>query len=122
MANSISVSRTPVSRANNRQVARKLMLRRDAMLVSDVKRRVRNPKGSLMRAMKTLVCLIIPVVAIGLTGCEPTAGIQTSASAQTSSSASDFGPVGGIAPPPGRTDAERRARRDYMRGPRGNEF
>lgn len=29
---------------------------------------------------------------------------------------------GGNGPPPGRTAAEREARRDYYRGPRGHEF
>jgi len=30
--------------------------------------------------------------------------------------------VAGLAPPPGRTSAERQARKDYYRGPRGDEF
>lgn len=30
--------------------------------------------------------------------------------------------TGGLAPPPGRTSAERQARKAYYRGPRGSEF
>jgi hypothetical protein len=52
---------------------------------------------------------------IGLTACEPTTGPTTRAAPSAQVTA-------GLAPPSGRTSAERQARKNYYRGPRGDEF
>lgn len=62
------------------------------------------------------VRLIFVLGTLALTGCLGTPNTDSS-SAGTYNVA-----VGGAPPPPGRTDAERQARRDYYRGPRGDEF
>jgi len=50
-----------------------------------------------------------------LAACEPSGGAAVSTSPST-------GVVAGLAPPPGQTSAERQTRKDYYRGPRGDEF
>lgn len=59
--------------------------------------------------------VLLALALISLAACEPTASMSVAA-------APSANPVGGLAPPPGRTSAERQARKDYYRGPRGNEF
>ena len=55
------------------------------------------------------------VALISLAACEPSVGtpVSTSPSANV---------VGGLGPPSGRTETERQTRKDYYRGPRGDDF
>lgn len=72
-----------------------------------------------MRLMdRRTVIVPILVVMMALTGaCVPENGGSGSTAPPP-----EFGPRGGLAPPPGRTEAERQARRSYYQGPRGDEF
>lgn len=69
---------------------------------------------------------ILPLAALVLAGCDPVSGTDVRISGggavgvSTSGSYGYSGYVGG-GPPPGRTDAERAARRAYYRGPRGGD-
>lgn len=59
---------------------------------------------------------LMAVALVSLAACTPTGGSNVGAggySAPTSAS---------LPPSPGRTEAQRRANRDYYRGPRGQEF
>jgi len=61
--------------------------------------------------------ILLPIVLLGLVGCVPTT--QTS----YTNTPPEYGAGGGIGgPPPGRTGAERHARKEYYRSPRGDEF
>jgi hypothetical protein len=63
----------------------------------------------------TFTRFLIALVVIGLTACDPTGipSFSTPAPIEIHS---------GLGPPPGRTADERQARKDYYRGPRGDEF
>ena len=73
-------------------------------------------------------------VVIGLSACDggsvggQSVDLSVSGDAAVGASASSGGatnfPAGGArgGPPPGRTDAERQGRKNYYRGPRGQEF
>ena len=65
----------------------------------------------------TFLRYFLPFALLGLAGCVPTT------QASYTPPPPDFA-IGGArgGPPPGRTDAEREARRNYFRGPRGDEF
>ncbi len=60
--------------------------------------------------------LILVIATVALTGCLETPNTGGSSGGPPNIAA------GGLPPAPGRTDAERQARRDYYRGPRGDEF
>lgn len=64
--------------------------------------------------LKHLPLLVGALVAVS--ACQPTVSGSVSVGATSPVFSS------GSPPPPGRTDAERQARRDYYRGPRGDEF
>jgi len=65
------------------------------------------------RGDMTFSQFILALALTGLTGCMETGG--------TSSSSAPPAVTGGnLAPPPGRTEAERQARKDAFRGPRGD--
>ena len=65
----------------------------------------------------TIFRIILPIALLGLAGCVPTT------QASYTSAPPEFAAGGAIGgPPPGRTGAERQARKDYYRGPRGDEF
>lgn len=64
----------------------------------------------MLKTVSLLVC------AVALAACQPT----TSSSVSVGFSSPVF--AVGNAPPPGRTEAERSARRKYYQGPRGDEW
>lgn len=72
---------------------------------------------------------ILPTAFLALAACGSTGGtgpdIRVSGSAAVGASTGGVsghgGPIGS-GPPPGRTASERQARKDYYRGPRGDEF
>lgn len=64
----------------------------------------------------TFLRYFLPLALLGLAGCVPTSN------ASYNSAPPEFGARGGVGPAPGQTDAERQARKDYYRGPRGDEF
>lgn len=75
----------------------------------------------------TFAKLVFPVALLGLAACQPVSNTNVSVSGDgvvgisTGTSASyATGAIGG--PPPGRTSSERTARKEYYRGPRGDEF
>lgn len=73
------------------------------------------------------VAMIIMLAALGLSACGPVGGTDVRISGSGAvgvSTSADYGYSGRIGggPPPGRTASERQARKDYYRGPRGNEF
>ncbi|GAA6193891.1 hypothetical protein NBRC116597_38120 [Phaeobacter sp. NW0010-22] len=57
---------------------------------------------------------LVACAALVLTACQPSVSGNASFGISTS--------AGSLPPPPGRTAAERRASKDYYRGPRGDEF
>lgn len=71
-----------------------------------------------MTVFRIILPVILPVALLGLAGCVPTT------QASYTSTPPEFGARGGIigGPPSGRTESERQARKDYYRGPRGDEF
>ena len=76
--------------------------------------------------------LLLPLALLALIGCDPSGGgggspsVRISGDAAVGISSNGSGDIvygGGLGgPPPGRTEAERQARRQYYRGPRGREF
>ncbi|MFT7596707.1 MAG: hypothetical protein ACI8R4_004046 [Paracoccaceae bacterium] len=69
-----------------------------------------------MTVFRIILPVVLPIALLGLAGCVPTT------QASYTSAPPEIGVRGGIGPPSGRTGAEREARKDYYRGPRGDEF
>lgn len=63
----------------------------------------------------TFTRYLMALAMLGLAACEPSGGASFA-----SAPSADL--VGGLAPPRGQTSAERQARKEYYRGPRGDEF
>jgi hypothetical protein len=64
----------------------------------------------------TLFKYLTGLALVSIAACTPTGGTPIAGEPSSSNV------VGGLAPPPGQTEAERQASKDYYRGPRGNEF
>ena len=75
---------------------------------------------------------LLPVAILALAGCGGGSGATASLSGSAAIGVSSGDEVDGVrygsyggslgGPPPGRTSSERQARKDYYRGPRGDEF
>jgi hypothetical protein len=68
--------------------------------------------------------LVLPAVLVLVAGCTANGGASLSGSGAIGVTTDGFYAQGhgGSGPPPGRTQAEREQRKDYYRGPRGDEF
>jgi len=75
-----------------------------------------------MRIQRAFMVVLLPVLSWAVAACEADIDFRNPGGTKVKSTTSIFGPPGGVAPPPGRTPEERAARRDYYRGPRGDEF
>lgn len=75
-----------------------------------------------MTPRKTALALFLPAAML-LAACESQVDFRSQGPAQVQSTRTVFdAPAPSAGPPPGRSETQRSARRDYYRGPRGQEF